>query len=292
MGLGTFLNNKIFGDPDQEERKRTQALALARTLIDEGLDVNTVNQAMADMMKGNLKIPTERTQMLPPMADVDVPTRSTRVPIQFKSSEKKQKRLFTKDTGTGTFTYEDLPANIGDVETFTYNSKPENDKGDFIIFDPQSGEVTGRIPKNSKNDRAIIKPRPAAGGADPADVALAKDTIKKGQDMIRKGEKMTPEFRDSFESAAQMLGIPLKQTELDPTFIDKARNAASTVSGGMINPAEKRYGEGIPDFNRSDDAEYQRDLEAARKAVAMKLVSPEEAMTRLKQKHGKRINGL
>lgn len=277
---------------DEKRQREREAMLFAKSLIDEGLGPAEVNQFIKNYTAGKMQLPTERTQMLPPMADVDVPTRSTRVPIQFKSSEKKQKRLFTKDIGTGNFTYEDLPANIGDVETFTYNSKPENDKGDLIIVDPQSGQVTGRIPKNSKNDRAIIKPRPAAGGADPADVALAKDTLKKGQDMIRKGEEMTPEFRDSFESAAQMLGIPLKQTELDPTFMDKARNAASSVSGGMINPAEKRYGEGIPDFNRSDDAEYQRDLEAARKAVAMKLVSPEEAMTRLKQKHGKRINGL
>lgn len=277
---------------DERRQREREAMVFAKNLIDEGLGPTEVNQFIKNYTSGKMQLPTERTEMLPPMKDIDVPTRSTRVPIEFKSGQKNQKRIYTKDTGTGTYTYEDLPANISDVETFTYNSKPEPSNGELIIVDPQSGQVTGRIPKNSKNDRAIIKPRPATGGADPADVALAKDTFKKGQDIIRKGEEMTPEFRASFESAAEMLGIPLKQAELDPTFMDKARNAASSVSGGMVRPAEKRYGEGTPDFNRSDDAEYQRDLEAARQAVAKKLVSPEEAMTRLKQKHGKRINGL
>lgn len=280
MGLGTFLNNKIFGDPDQEERKRTQALALARTLIDEGLDVNTVNQAMTDMMKGNLKIPTERTQMLPPMADVDVPTRSTRVPIQFKSSEKKQKRIFTKDVGTGTYTYEDLPANIGDVETFTYNSKPEQPEASGENIYIRGGEVVMREPNGKKTDRVIkLDVAGAKGPKTPKELQddVAKDVLKKYYALEAKGEK-TDEIRDAAVTAAKRFGMSIDQIRHEPGFFEGLFGSEGTIEQkpSFTMPGTRANGT-TPKFKSADEVKA---------AYKNKKISQDEAVAILENDFG------
>jgi len=278
----------------EKERRRTEAIAFGRNLMDEGFTPEEVNRFVKNYQNDKFEIPTERTRMLPPEEGVDVASRSVREPIKFKSADKKRKVLLNYDKGTGTYDFQELPEDINDVITQTYDSKRDQNAGDFVIIDPTSGETVGRVPRKSKNDRAITKPRPASNsGTDPVDVALAKDTIKKGQAMILKGETMTPEFKESFESAAQMLNIPLENKDLPPTGFDKLRNLASDATKGRIDPAPKRVSE-TPSlkFNQSQDAEYQRDLQAARQAVAKKLVSPEEALKRLKSKYGRKMQSL
>lgn len=291
---GINLQFDLSGKARRQKEENAQNLFLQ--LIDRGASPDLAQQVSAGFLKtGKIEIPKYETQTLPGIPDV--PERSTRVPTRFNKDKKtRPETRFTFDESTGRYSdasgqpVTSFPENT-DISIDRMDSSPKKGENIFI----RGGQVIKREPNGTRKDQVIKldPPSQGGGGAESPDLALAKDTVKKGQEMIQNGEAMTPEFKRSFETAAEMLGIPLENRVLDPTGFDRVRNKASKIAPKLVNPAPVRRSETPSlNFDKSQAAEFQNDLAQARKAIASGVVSEAEAITRLKKKYGKKINKL
>ncbi len=271
----------------KRQRRETEAALLAQNLLEKGADSDAVNAITSHYLKtGEFQAPEFQTKNLPPtnLFPDGIPTR------QPFSMAPKKKGLYTMDSRSGKLTQIETPDDQKDYEVKTYN----DDQGHAWKIDRATGSRQDMGPNGKSYDTYVYwnsKTGEGGSGDDP-EGKLADDTIKKYQDLQKRGEPISDEFKESARSAFKYRGIPFEEEELDPTLMDRARNKVSTVTKGAIKPAEKRFGEPIANFDRSAEAAYQRDLEQARRAIALNKVSKEEALKRLQAKYGKRAKGL
>lgn len=229
----------------RRQRREAEAAALAQSLLEKGAQPDTVNKiAQTYAATGEIKLPEYETKPLP--YDPEVPEgRSTRTPFTLG----KRKGLFGFDSATGKFTEAPTPEGMTDFEVRSYNVGKPPKQGYNIWTGRQTGEVTRREPNNTGTDH-IIYVDPSAGGGrggkDP-DMELAKDTLKKYQSALLRGDDIPDEYMDSVRSAADKVGVDIAEVQKDPGLLDQVWNAgaaaASKVPGApKVDPAKPKFG--------------------------------------------------
>ena len=285
--MASFRDALRYAATEDERRRREEQVAkLTNKLMDDGIyNPDEINQiANRFLRKGEMVLPSQRTVPLSPVADI--PERSTRQPINLR----KRKALYSMDEATGKFTEEPISDDVSDITIKGYDSSPKAGENIYI----KGGQVVKREPNGTRTNKTIKLDVPAprtSGTTESPDLALAKDTVKKYQDALKKGDEITPEFVDSAKSAFEALNIPFTEKELPATFREKVQSKIAKKTG-LVSEPEKRFSAPTPNFDKSKAAEYQSDLQSARKAIAMGKVTPEEAMRRLKSKYGAKINKI
>lgn len=164
------------------------------------------------------------------------------------------------------------------VGVYDYNDPKKLD----LLPIPRGTSIRTLIPTN--------KPiRPAAGSrTDTPEVAAAKATFKSYLKGIAEGY-VPPDMYKIMQSAAPVLNltpeeIPTPDNPVPPTFIqkifrikpDQAPSQPPRVITKFPSPGSK-------------DQTLQSDLADAQKAISLKLVTRDEALKRLRQKHGPKV---
>lgn len=248
MGLGTYLNEEVFGGA--ERKRRQEAAQLAQSLLEHGADPEAVNQIANNYSAtGEIKIPDYETKALP--YDPDVPEgRTTLEPF---SLDKKKKGLFNFNAQTGEAKQINTPDGMTDFEVKSYN-EPKPATGHTWKLDSGTGKREDLGENGKAFDTYVYwnsKTGQGKGGESPDD-KLMDDTIKKYQAGQKAGTPMTDEFIQSAKTAMQARGIPFTEPALPPTIGDRIQNLSSHIFGN--DPAAERKGPPTADFNNSSMA--------------------------------------
>lgn len=216
-------------------------------MLSRGVQPDAVNQIVNDYVRtGKLSLPSHQTRNIPD--DPEIGPRTTRERIQYN----RPKDLFTIDQSTGDFTRQRIPEDVQDYDVRTVATK--RNAGMHIILDKRTGKKLSETPNGrGYNTFGYPDKETSAGGRgagrEAPDVALAKDTMRKYQAALLKGEDIPDEFMDSVRSASDLLGIDMAEVEEDPSLIDRIQNMASTATKGGVPEAKPKFGGSAVRFN-------------------------------------------
>jgi hypothetical protein len=289
IGIDDLLGRK------KRQRREVESASIAERLMDDGrFTPSEVNGIVSRYLKsGQFEVPTSRmkTGTGPRMiesdeieANPDLPERSTM--NNERISLRKKKALIGYDDEGRISDLSDLVSDADSVNTVRVGREAD---GYHNVLDKKTGAVLKRYKNGKKYDTYGSAGETGSGsGPEDPDVALAKDTVRKYQDAKKRGDPLPAEFVESARSAFDLLKIPFTEEEKPATMPEKIRNKVSSVAPSVVSPAPKRYSDPVPDFDRSKEAEYQKDLADARRAVGKNLLTQEEAARRLQKKWGRR----
>jgi hypothetical protein len=207
---------------------RLLAPNLAKDLLEKGAEPEAVNQIANQFIKtGQINVPSMQTKALP--YDPEVPQgRSTQVPFQLN---KKKAGLYSFNQDTGQYEQTPTPEDVDSFEVRSFSpTKASKTQGYTIYLDPDGKEMR-REPNNNGKD-VIVKTTARSGSGkgpqfkDPRD-ALAFNVITKYSGALANRDRVSNEFKDSAQSAAQRFNIDLVDLENNPALIDEMQQEPS-----------------------------------------------------------------
>ena len=249
----SFTFDDVLGRKRRQKRE-AEAATLAQNLLEKGVDPAAINQVTQNYVQtGNLQFPEMQTKMLP--ADENSPDgRSTRVPF---GVDQKKKGLFTLDP-TGQVTQVDTPDDMTDFEVRSVpaQKQPNTNKGHTFKIDRATGQMEDQgVNGKTFNDYVYWDSRsnrPAGGSAKDPQEDLAKDTIKKYQAALLRGDDIPDEFMDSVRSASDYLNskgmnIDIAEVQKDPGIVDTVLGAGAAAVNKVtgkptVSPPSPKFG--------------------------------------------------
>ncbi len=241
------------------KRRQTEAALLSKQLMDAAVltpsEINSVTKHYLDT--GETVLPTGRARALSSTpsalgpadvsADPDLPQRSTLDPISFK----KKQQYLKMNSDTGATTPIPTPPDTDELHITKFNEPdpmaPKN--GEHIILSKDRKTIIKRLP-NGRTYNTFGYEGQDKGEGDQIDVELAKDTAKRYQGAVQKGDPISPEFESSARSAYDLLGLDFEATKKPKGMVDNAQDAASKATGGFVPPAATKFNTPVVDFQK------------------------------------------
>ena len=238
---------------NKEERSREfiQYLPKFASMGFQPEEINAMGRKYIE--SGQFDIPTERTKMLPPEDGVDVPSRSTRVPIQFAEPE---------TVVYNPYTNEQVKIQGKNVKTVGQPAKPPEADVPVNVYDEETGKMktVGTAPKNAKvittRKSKASEPRTAKEFQDE----VARDVLKNYFTLEATGGD-TSKIESSAISAAKRFGMSIEQIKNEPGFWGKlfGQDGESVEKPGFTPPGTRASAN--PHGNPGVQAKAQKWLE-------------------------------